>query len=307
MANFLGLPVTEELNKNLVRNTIIAVVGILVFLMITLFARKRELEYELNSALSLEDYEEAWELTENSMLKYTRDIDQIRLHIAKELAAGDLTRGMEKLRLIDTDEARKTAGQWEHYLKYAGYYYRKNIEKDYSFDTLSEYVQLRVENGVFYYKCHHVEGPFGKPIQGSYREGYKLEEYTVDLDPETMVLTIVLKLDCYGYTKTMHYISENSPVYQSGEYLSYDDSWHYSIVHYPIPGDYQKQIEESRKKQEQEKETKSSGSTPGKHKYDNDGYDFDPDDYDDPDEYADDAWGNDFEDWDDAYDAWENN
>ena len=34
--------------------------------------------------------------------------------------------------------------------------------------------------------------------------------------------------------------------------------------------------------------------------------DFDPDDYDSPEDYADDAWGNDFDDWDDAYDYWEN-
>lgn len=32
----------------------------------------------------------------------------------------------------------------------------------------------------------------------------------------------------------------------------------------------------------------------------------DPDDYDSPDDYADDAWGDDFDDWDDAYDYWEN-
>ncbi len=34
---------------------------------------------------------------------------------------------------------------------------------------------------------------------------------------------------------------------------------------------------------------------------------WDVDDYDDPDEYADDAWGEDFDDWDDAYDYWEDN
>ncbi|MCR4648863.1 MAG: hypothetical protein K5776_07270 [Lachnospiraceae bacterium] len=32
---------------------------------------------------------------------------------------------------------------------------------------------------------------------------------------------------------------------------------------------------------------------------------FDPDDYDNPDEYADDAWEVDFDDYDDAYDYWE--
>lgn len=32
---------------------------------------------------------------------------------------------------------------------------------------------------------------------------------------------------------------------------------------------------------------------------------YDPDDYDDPDEYADDAWDEDFDDYDDAYDFWE--
>ena len=32
----------------------------------------------------------------------------------------------------------------------------------------------------------------------------------------------------------------------------------------------------------------------------------DPDDYDSPEDYADDAWGDDFDDWDDAYDYWEN-
>ena len=31
----------------------------------------------------------------------------------------------------------------------------------------------------------------------------------------------------------------------------------------------------------------------------------DPGDYDDPEEYADDAWGDDFDDWDEAYDYWE--
>ena len=31
----------------------------------------------------------------------------------------------------------------------------------------------------------------------------------------------------------------------------------------------------------------------------------DPEDYDDPEEYADDAWGDDFDDWDEAYDYWE--
>ncbi len=34
---------------------------------------------------------------------------------------------------------------------------------------------------------------------------------------------------------------------------------------------------------------------------------FDPDDYDDPDEYADDAWDEDFDDYDDAYEYWEDN
>lgn len=36
-------------------------------------------------------------------------------------------------------------------------------------------------------------------------------------------------------------------------------------------------------------------------------YSWDVDDYDNPDEYADDAWGEDFDDWDDAYDYWEDN
>lgn len=35
-------------------------------------------------------------------------------------------------------------------------------------------------------------------------------------------------------------------------------------------------------------------------------YYTDPDDYDNPDDFADDAWGLDFDDWDDAYDYWEN-
>ncbi len=32
---------------------------------------------------------------------------------------------------------------------------------------------------------------------------------------------------------------------------------------------------------------------------------FDPEDYDDPDEYADDAWDEDFDDYDEAYEYWE--
>jgi hypothetical protein len=31
----------------------------------------------------------------------------------------------------------------------------------------------------------------------------------------------------------------------------------------------------------------------------------DPMDYDSPEDYADDAWGYDFDDWDDAYEYWE--
>ncbi|SFL28909.1 hypothetical protein SAMN05216390_11726 [Lachnospiraceae bacterium KH1T2] len=33
----------------------------------------------------------------------------------------------------------------------------------------------------------------------------------------------------------------------------------------------------------------------------------DPDDYDTPEDYADDAWGDDFDDWDEAYEYWEDN
>lgn len=33
---------------------------------------------------------------------------------------------------------------------------------------------------------------------------------------------------------------------------------------------------------------------------------YDPYDYDSPEDFADDAWGVDFDDWDDAYDYWEN-
>ena len=46
----------------------------------------------------------------------------------------------------------------------------------------------------------------------------------------------------------------------------------------------------------------SSGSS-GKRIYN--GNSYDPDDYDSPEDFADDAWGNDFDDWDDAYDYWE--
>ena len=46
----------------------------------------------------------------------------------------------------------------------------------------------------------------------------------------------------------------------------------------------------------------SSGSS-GKQIFN--GSSYDPDDYDSPEDFADDAWGNDFDDWDDAYDYWE--
>lgn len=45
----------------------------------------------------------------------------------------------------------------------------------------------------------------------------------------------------------------------------------------------------------------SSSSSASNHHYNND-----PADYDSPEDYADDAWGDDFDDWDDAYDYWEN-
>ena len=34
---------------------------------------------------------------------------------------------------------------------------------------------------------------------------------------------------------------------------------------------------------------------------------YDVDDYDNPEDFADDAWGDEFDDWDDAYDYWEDN
>lgn len=52
--------------------------------------------------------------------------------------------------------------------------------------------------------------------------------------------------------------------------------------------------------------TSTSSSSSNKHNTSSSGYiDFDPDDYDDPDEYAEDAYDSDFDDWDDAYDYWE--
>lgn len=53
----------------------------------------------------------------------------------------------------------------------------------------------------------------------------------------------------------------------------------------------------------------SGNSSSGGNKYQGNGYSgpqFDPDDYDNSDDYADDAWGNDFDDWDDASDYWDN-
>jgi len=48
---------------------------------------------------------------------------------------------------------------------------------------------------------------------------------------------------------------------------------------------------------------RSSGSTTTTRTYNT--LNNDPEDYDDPEEYADDAWGDDFDDWDEAYDYWE--
>ena len=49
----------------------------------------------------------------------------------------------------------------------------------------------------------------------------------------------------------------------------------------------------------------SYSKTTSSYKKDERDLDFDPIDYDDPDEYADDAWEIDFDDYDDAYDYWE--
>lgn len=48
---------------------------------------------------------------------------------------------------------------------------------------------------------------------------------------------------------------------------------------------------------------KPSGSTTRSRTYNT--LNNDPADYDDPEDYADDAWGDDFDDWGDAYDYWE--
>ncbi len=49
----------------------------------------------------------------------------------------------------------------------------------------------------------------------------------------------------------------------------------------------------------------SYSKTTSSYKKDERDLEFDPIDYDDPDEYADDAWEIDFDDYDDAYDYWE--
>ena len=49
----------------------------------------------------------------------------------------------------------------------------------------------------------------------------------------------------------------------------------------------------------------SSGKTSGSTTRTYNTLNNDPEDYDDPEEYADDAWGDDFDDWDESYDYWE--
>ncbi len=49
----------------------------------------------------------------------------------------------------------------------------------------------------------------------------------------------------------------------------------------------------------------SSGKTSGSTTRTYNTLNNDPEDYDDLEEYADDAWGDDFDDWDEAYDYWE--
>ena len=53
------------------------------------------------------------------------------------------------------------------------------------------------------------------------------------------------------------------------------------------------------------KTTGSSSKTTSSSKKTYNDLEFDPVDYDDPDDYAEDAWGVDFDDYDDAYDYWE--
>lgn len=73
----------------------------------------------------------------------------------------------------------------------------------------------------------------------------------------------------------------------------------------------ERDAEEIRKLNERKEEAKpaSSGKKNSKYIYipptKTTPYYTDPDDYDNPEDFADDAWGLDFDDWDDAYDYWE--
>ena len=49
--------------------------------------------------------------------------------------------------------------------------------------------------------------------------------------------------------------------------------------------------------------SKTTSSSSSKKEYNS--LNYDPEDYDDPDEYADDAWDEDFDDYDEAYEYWE--
>lgn len=52
-------------------------------------------------------------------------------------------------------------------------------------------------------------------------------------------------------------------------------------------------------------ESYNYNSSPGSSSGGTRNYSVDPDDYDNPDDFADDAYGSDFDDYDDAYDYWE--
>lgn len=188
-------------------------------------------------------------------------------------------------RALGTEAANKRIKELEPYAVYEGAYVEKGGE------TREVFIGLR--DGKLYYattvKLYYA--PVGEELKHSDSD----IESTDYLDLENMILTNHGVWDSNSFTQYWFgtYISVNSEKYKNGDLSDTG----YLETQIPKPKPPEETVEKPKLTAEERKQLK-------KQLEEDNAREYDPADYDDPEEFADDAFGVDYDDWDEAEEAW---
>ena len=186
---------------------------------------------------------------------------------------------------LGTEAANARIKELEPYAVYEGMYVEKGGK------TKEVFIGLR--DGKLYYatdvKLYYA--PVGEKLT-DYDSGL---ESTEELDLENMILTNHGVWDSNSFTQYWSgtYISVNSEKYKNGDLSDTG----YLETQIPKPKPPEEAIKSPKLTAEERKRLK-------KQLEEDNAREYDPADYDDPEEFADDAFGVDYDDWDEAEEAW---